>query len=309
MPTRNDVFTDIIKSRTTAQDQIRRNYLKELSEYTKRDTILYASAFTTNKYPNISSTLVSITPEDIQGFMSAVHNLKGKELDLILHSPGGSLEVADQIVQYLKSKYENIRAIIPQNAMSAATMIVCACDVIVMGKHSAIGPIDPQITMQTESGQFTAPAQSLLDEFERAKNEILDDPKTAIIWASKMRSYPPGFLKYCEDTIALSVEKVSEWLIARMFKDETDANIKSKNIAEWLGKKDNHKTHGRPINYTTAKEKGLKIFELEDDQHLQEKVLSVFHATMATFEITHCTKFVENQIGNGMYTKAELRTG
>jgi ClpP class serine protease len=28
-------------------------------------------------------------------------------------------------------------------AMSAATMIACAADVIVMGKHSFLGPIDP----------------------------------------------------------------------------------------------------------------------------------------------------------------------
>ena len=86
--------------------------------------------------------------------MSALHGLKGKVLDLVLHSPGGSLEAADQIVQYIRSKYEHIRAIIPQNAMSAATMIACACDEIVMGKQSAIGPTDPQITFPTPSGDW-----------------------------------------------------------------------------------------------------------------------------------------------------------
>ena len=79
--------------------------------------------------------------------MSALHELKGEELDLILHSPGGSLEVSEQVVTYLRSKYRHIRAVVPQNAMSAATMIACACDGIVMGKHSALGPIDPQITV------------------------------------------------------------------------------------------------------------------------------------------------------------------
>jgi len=104
--------------------------------------------------------------------MSALHGLKNDKLDPILHSPGGSLEATEQIVNYLREKYAHIRVIIPQNAMSAATMIACAADVIVMGKHSAIGPIGPQITIPTETGHFTAPAQSILDEFELAKKEI-----------------------------------------------------------------------------------------------------------------------------------------
>jgi len=142
--------------------------------------------------------------------MSALHGLKGDNLDLILHSPGGSMEAADQIVQYLRRKYKHIRAIIPQNAMSAATMIGCACDTIVMGKHSALGPIDPQVSFPTATGTFTAPAQAILDEFEQAKNEIKSDPSTIPLWASKIQVYPPGFLQMCQTTLDLAKEKVEE---------------------------------------------------------------------------------------------------
>lgn len=172
MPSRNEIQNEIQNKRNAAQDEIRRRYLKSLSNYTQRDTIIYASAFTSHKGPEIPGLVMSVTLEDIQGFMSALHGLKRKDLDLILHSPGGSMEAADQIVQYLRSKYDHIRAIIPQNAMSAATMIACASDEIIMGKHSAIGPIDPQVTFPTPSGSFTAPAQSILDEFEQAKKEV-----------------------------------------------------------------------------------------------------------------------------------------
>ncbi len=188
MPTRDEIAKEIISLKGVAQDKIRRNYIKELQNYTKRDTIIYASAFTSKKLPQLPPFLMSITNEDIQGFMSALYGLSGDSLDLILHSPGGSLEAADQIVQYLRAKYMNIRAIIPQNAMSAATMIACACDSIVMGKHSAIGPIDPQITFPTQSGHFTAPAQAILDEFERAKEEVVKDPRTAPLWVSKIQA-------------------------------------------------------------------------------------------------------------------------
>ncbi|MFN8004648.1 MAG: hypothetical protein U0X75_26950 [Acidobacteriota bacterium] len=104
----------------------------------------------------------------------------------------------------------------PQNAMSAATMIACACDSIVMGKHSAIGPIDPQITFPTQNGHFTAPAQAILDEFDQAKQEVINDPRTAL-WVTKIQNYSQGFLNICQNTIRLSIEKVEEWLNKYMF--------------------------------------------------------------------------------------------
>ena len=55
-----------------------------------------------------------------------MNGLRNDKLDLIIHSPGGSVEAAEQIVNYLRAKYAHIRAIIPHSAMSAATMIACA---------------------------------------------------------------------------------------------------------------------------------------------------------------------------------------
>lgn len=306
MPTRDEIRKEILGIKGGAQDDIRRKYITDLHKYTNRDTIFYASAFASKKLPQIPGFLISITQEDIQGFMSALHNLKGKQLDLVLHSPGGSLEAADQIVQYLRSKYDHIRAIIPQNAMSAATMLACACDVIIMGKHSAIGPIDPQITFPTPNGHFTAPAQAILDEFETAKKEVVADPKTAPLWVSKIQAYPQGFLTICQNTIDLSIDKVTEWLNSYMFADKKENQQHGRKIAEWLGDTSEHKTHGRPIGISKAREIGLKVDALEDDQDLQEKVLSLFHATTVTLEITNCMKFVENQNGKGWFLNVNI---
>lgn len=212
------------------------------------------------------------------------------------------MEAADQVVQYLRSKYEHIRAIVPQNAMSAATMIACACDVIVMGKHSAIGPIDPQVTFPTTSGQFTAPAQAILDEFERAKQEIAANPATIPLWVTKIQAYPHGFLTLCQTTLDLARDKVADWLSRYMFKNDADRDEKSRRIANWLGDAKEHKTHGRPINIDQAESKGLKIERLESNQDFQENVLSVFHAAMATFQVTPCVRMIENQHGKGLYT-------
>ena len=306
MPNKDEIQKEILELKSAAQDNVRRKYLKELHNYTSRDTIIYASAFTSKKMPQLPPFLISITNEDIQGFMSALHGLSGTNLDLILHSHGGSLEAADQIVQYLRAKYQNIRAIIPQNAMSAATMIACACDSVVMGKHSAIGPIDPQITFPTVNGHFTAPAQAILDEFEKAKEEIVKDPRTAPLWVSKIQAYPQGFLTICQNTIDLAKDKVTEWLNTYMFKNVPQEEQIGRNIADWLGNNAIHKTHGRPIGLSIAKEKGLKVFPLEEDQKFQEKVLSVFHATTVTLEVTDCMKFIENHEGRGSFLNVKI---
>lgn len=307
MPTKSEIQKEILESKGGAQDAIRRKYLHQLHEYTKRDIIVYASAFTSKKFPNIPPPLISITNEDIQSFMSALHGLKGKDLDLILHSPGGSAEAADQIVQYLRSKYSHIRAIVPQNAMSAATMIACACDEIVMGKHSALGPIDPQVTLPAPQGQFTAAAQAILDEFEQAKLEIAQRQPSIPLWVEKIKSYPPGLLQTCKNTIEMSKRKVSEWLSAYMFKNDPDKDNKASQISGWLANANEHKTHGRPLMFKILQDKGLTISLLEDDQNLQEKVLSVFHAISVTFEVTNCMKFVENHDGKGSFLNAEIK--
>lgn len=232
--------------------------------------------------------------------MTCFNGLKGKNLDLIIHSPGGSLETTEQLVLYLRAKYNHIRAIIPQNAMSAATMLACACDEIIMGKQSAIGPIDPQMTLIKQDGiAHTLPAHSILADFQRAKEEMTQDKNSANVWIPKLMEIPNGFLDLCQKTIELSKSKVAEWLNSYMFKNSNDN--KGISIANWLGDFNEHKTHGRPINYQLAREKGLKITLLEDDQELQDRVLSVFHATLVTFDVTGCVKIIENHLGKGFY--------
>ena len=295
MPSRSEIQQRILTEKNArAEDRVRIGYLKELHAFSKRDTILYASAFTTLGRAK-SHEATSVTLADGPGFMSALNGLHGSNLDLILHSPGGSMDAAEQIVKYLRTKYRHIRAIIPQNAMSAATMIACACDEIVMGKHSAIGPIDPQVN--------GIPAQAILDEFEQAKQGMTENPMSAALWIQRMRTLEPGMLKICRATLDLSEEKVAEWLSLYMLKGNDG---KAKHIAKWLSNYKLHKTHSRPIMMDDASQEGLKIIPLESSekspkksQKFQDLVLSVFHATMETFEISDCVKIIENHVGGG----------
>lgn len=301
MPGRDTIYREISKRKQVDHtNSLRKTYLKKINKHTGNNIIHYSSAWTTYTRQDIPGVAIMITPHDMPGFMTAINGMNGDNLDIIIHSPGGSADATEQIVNYLRAKFKKIRVIIPQSAMSAATMLACAADEIIMGKHSAIGPIDPQIIFNN----FSAPAQAILEEFEEAKKSISSDPNTAPLWIKRIDKYPQGVLKMCENLISLSQERVQKWLAAWMFADDPKRDKKAKEIATWLGVSSNHKTHGRPIGMEEAIGHGLRIIPLESDPTLQEGVLSLFHATCATHEMTNCVKLIENQNGVGVYIHA-----
>ena len=180
MPTWGQILVEINQSKTPQgtgpdYDGVRRRYLAALHDYTKRAVILYSTAFLESR--PIAPTDVQIGLVDIHGLMETVSNITERELDLILHSPGGSAEAAESIVEYLRQRFDHIRVFIPLAAMSAATMLALAADEIVMGQHSQLGPIDPQFIISTPEGPRSAPAKAILNQFEMAKKQCADPSK------------------------------------------------------------------------------------------------------------------------------------
>jgi hypothetical protein len=272
-------------------DEIRRKYLHQVHQHTKRNVILYASRWVQGMVHDAHAT--SIVDEDVHGLMEVVSGLKrSQHLDLILHSPGGSPDAAEMMVHYLRQKFDHIRVIVPQAAMSAATMLSCAADEIVMGAHSSLGPIDPQLI--TPSGVI--PAQAILQQFDRALTDCAD-PRKLGAWAPMLPQYGPALLAQCENASVLAAELVATWLERWMFKGLPDAAERAGTIAARLADHTSFKSHGRPVHRELAIELGFKVSKLEDDQALQDKVLSVFHATMHVFAMNPMpAKIIENQM-------------
>jgi hypothetical protein len=235
-----------------------------------------------------------VNDNDKNGFMTVIHNIdKDRGLDLILHTPGGEVAATESLIDYLRAMFgHDIRAIVPQLALSAGTMIACACDKIIMGKHSSLGPIDPQYR--------GTPAHGIREEFERAYSEIqksdgtVDQGKIAI-WQPILAKYPPTFIGECEKAIEWSTEIVSECLKNGMFRTDSDADQKISKVIGELGDHSLTKSHSRHLSAKRCKEIGLNIVDLEDDQELQEKVLSVHHACIHTLSATNAFKLIENQ--------------
>ena len=174
-----------------------------------------------------------------------------------------------------------------------------------MGKHSFIGPIDTQLILHTQVGVKAVPAQAILDQFKLAKSEC-EDPKNLGSWIPILSQYGPALLIQCVNALELSQQLVAEWLESYMFADREDAEKISKKIAIDLADHKEFKSHGRHINRDKAKEMGLIIEDLEDDQEFQDLILSVFHATTHTFDGTDAVKIIENHNGKA-FVKQQRR--
>src|SRR5204863_5967630 len=107
------------------------------------------------------------------------------------------------------------------------TMLVYAADRIVLAKHSSLGPVDPQMILQTPLGVRAVPAQAILDQFELAKEEC-QNPKKLASWLPILSQFGPALLIQCKNALDLSESLTKDWLTRYTFKGEKNAAQKAK---------------------------------------------------------------------------------
>jgi len=84
--------------------------------------------------------------DDAESVLRAIRETPpGREIRIVLHTPGGLVLAARQIAAALLDHDGKVTAVIPHYAMSGGTMIALAADEIIVDRHAALGPIDPQI--------------------------------------------------------------------------------------------------------------------------------------------------------------------
>ena len=302
MPAWNDILYELEAKDNdgrplTNPDALRQKYLNIFHKVTGRNVIAYYSGFLTSV-----SERSNIDDNDMNGFMNAVHDLdKSKGLDLILHTPGGTISSACAIVTYLKSVFKNdVRCFVPQIAMSAGTMIACSCKEIFMGNHSSIGPIDPQFGSMSTG--------DVIEEAKNAKDEMSKDMGTVPYWTALLAKYPPAFIGKCRKAAIFAAENVEQWLIENMFVNDSDGLSQAKYIVSVLSDHSLTKQHDKHIAIAEARKIGLKVCDLESNRELQDALLSVHHAYMLTFSnYSNVAKIIENYRGKTMVIRHAMK--
>lgn len=256
------------------------------------NVIVYSSAFL--QKPSVQSEALMIMPEDINGFMAAMTGMNWDAgLTLVLHTPGGVTMATQSIVDYLRSKFSKMEVVVPVFAMSAGTMIALASDRIVLGNHSQLGPIDPQLQMNGRQHS----ARAIVEQFVQAHDEILQNPLAAHVWAPILASHGPALLQYAQDQLDFSEGIVAAWLTKFMKSADPDPVAEGKRIARYFNDASGHKSHDKRIGRDEAYEVGVVVESLEANQELQEVVLTLYNVLTILFEQTSVTKIITSGPG------------
>lgn len=93
-----------------------------------------------------------INLDDAESIMKQVREAGKRPIDLIMHTPGGLVIVAEQISRVLQAHPAAVTVVVPQFAMSGGTFVALAADQILMDQHAMLGPVDPQLNGLPASG-------------------------------------------------------------------------------------------------------------------------------------------------------------
>lgn len=262
--------------------------LKEIGRLRgNRHVIFYGSGFL--QKPEAPPQSIQITHADLNAFMAVMFEMDwSRNLTLVIHTPGGVINAAETIVAYLRSKFDDIEVIVPTYAMSAGTMISLAADRIVMGRQSQLSPIDPLFVM----GQRTQSARAIVDQFDRARDEILENTAASGVWFPILQAMGPALLQEARNALDYGERMVRGWLETYMFAGMPNASDLARTVASYFNDASNHKSHGRRIDRDEAREQGLNVEDLEGCQKLQEAVLSLYHLATIAIEKGPMTKLV-----------------
>jgi ClpP class serine protease len=276
----------------------RREKIQEIQQLTGRPLIVYFSNFTkTGSAPPNSS----IDDSDVTAFSDLVEDVPGRDLDLLLHTPGGIVESAERIVSMLRSRFDSIRVLVPHSAYSAGTLISFATDGILMDERSTLGPVDPQLGFRDPNTGETmnVPAQAILAGFNRAKEAMKDQaPEVMRVYLPLVNKMSLHLLELCRNAEALTRTLAVEFLKKYMFKGEDAADGKADAITSFFSSHEQTMSHRRGVGIIKAQELGLKVVDTRATPKVRAAIWELFCAVEFFTDMSGDTaKFYENAFG------------
>ena len=290
-------YSGYLDARLTFQ-QLAKERKKQLQRISRlrggRDVLVYAADLNRTDVPS------AITFEDLIAIRDQLSSLRGKSLDLILETPGGSGEVAEDIVRTLRAERENLGVIVPGWAKSAGTIMAMAADEILMEPSSALGPIDAQVVWQGK--QFSA--GELLDGMERIKAEVQTSGQLNKAYIPILQGISPGELRRAENAQHFSQALVTDWLARFKFRDWTEHSSSNEPVtdaerrdraAEVAAQLCDHRrwlTHGRSITPADLTAMRLRITDYAATPDLADAIRRYYTLLRMTFS-SNCYKLFE----------------
>lgn len=262
----------------------RKVQLKRISELRKSDVLVIAAAI---EKPNSS-----IENSDLISIADQLDELKGKTLDVILETPGGSGEVTEEIVQLLRRRHETVSFIVPGTAKSAGTIMVMSGDDILMGSLSALGPIDAQVA---RNGKYFS-AEAFLEGLEKIKQESDDKKYLNRAYIPILQAISPGEIEAARNALKFGMTLAANWLEKYKFKHwathdpsgepvtAAERKARAGKIAAELGSHSKWLSHGRSIKKEDLIAMGIRITNYEENAELNDAIRRYHTLLRMSFE-------------------------
>ena len=204
---------------------------------------------------NIRNTLVDRVYDDLRA-----GEYSGKTLDVIIDSGGGDIDAAYNLaLLFRRYGSERLNFIIPRWAKSAATLLICAGDEILMTPVAELGPLDPQITEMNPLEQrverfsplhIESTLQLIRDEFANGNSQLAEGLMQRLQFPLTLGSF--------KKSLDVGREYVEKLLSSRMLKGHEE---RAKNIGKVLTT--GYADHSWCITIGEAQELGLDAQEIE----------------------------------------------
>ena len=215
------------------------------------------SCFSILLHEEITPSVVDDVYDELQGRFG--FEPLGKELVVVLESGGGDIDAAYNLAHLLRQYGDKgLKFIIPRWAKSAATLLACSGDEILMTPVAELGPLDPQITqtnlIEGRIEQFSplhieSTLELIRDEYENGSKELAD--------SLMQRLQYPLTLGNFKKSLELSKQYLEKLLTSGMLKGDTE---KAKDVATRLT--EGYADHGFCINIEEARSIGLVVSEI-----------------------------------------------
>jgi hypothetical protein len=185
----------------------RKTQLSRIATIRQRDVLVYAADLRKGDAP------IAILYEDLLPFTDQLSNLHGTAVDVILETPGGYAEIAEDMVRLLRGKYSEVAFVVPGSAKSAGTIMVMSGDEILLEPGSSLGPIDAQLSWQNRS--FSADA--FLKGLEEIKEEVARSGLNRA-YIPILQNISPGEIQHAKNGLSFAKELVTRWLAQYKFR-------------------------------------------------------------------------------------------
>jgi hypothetical protein len=245
---------------------------------TGRQMFVYTPDFAKQGYD------ISLTQEDFYIIHDLLHQTPDNQtLDFYIETPGGSGEAAEEIVRFLRKKFNSISFIIAGEAKSAGTLIALSGDEIYMTETGSLGPIDAQVFI----ARTMVSAHDYMEWVEKTRNFAAHTNYLNPFDATIIAQINPGEIGHVSNALHFAIDLVQEWLCKYKFATwqttETSGSVvteeikkdRAKQIATDLTNHSRWRSHGRSIKAEDLADLGLKINLLDKTPEIADIVYRI----------------------------------